>query len=111
VRTRKLASYSEILKNESVEEMGVCIPQVTQVDVFLDGSGFRCQLFETWKLSANLESESEQIRKSTRTSLGLELVGFDIGRSKTVSSELSSHFNGIGSIGMYSVPFDTVNTQ
>ena len=40
VRTQKHASYSEILKNESVKEMGVCIPQVTQVDVFLNRSGF-----------------------------------------------------------------------
>jgi len=70
---------------------------------------FDAKLLEAWKLSAKLESD--KIRISTRTSLGLELVGLDIGRSETVSPELSSHFNGIGSIRMYPVPFHTVNTQ
>jgi hypothetical protein len=57
VHCRNLASYSEILKNKSVEEVGVCIPQVTEVDVFLNGCRFGCQLLETWKLLAKLESD------------------------------------------------------
>ena len=56
-----------MFKHKTVEEVGIGIPQVAQVDVFLDRGSLRCQLLHA--------------------SLTLKSMTFDIGRSKAVNSE------------------------
>jgi hypothetical protein len=75
--------YSKVFKHKAVEEMGVGIPQVAEINIFLNRGRLWCQLLHA--------------------PLRLEGMSLDIGRGEAVDPKLLPDFNGIRGIRDFAI--------